>query len=696
MKPWQYWMIFLASFGVVLLAMGWISIMALSLERGQAYAAQQAAVEEKVRLALWRMENALSPMLARESARPYGAYASFYPVERAYTKTFDEIGQSEILIASPLLTESVPTVILHFQIDPDEHMSSPKVPSAPGRDKSISAFGNGPMIDRSAARLREFETRIDRRRLRVEVLDRKRETLRGQASEEARPEANIMVAAAAAPAATREEAEAAVQTLADQSVALQEAGPRNADAPPAQAAAISPQVVAKETQKNALEWNSRSQLQQKAMNNAQADWVAADAESASGAESVGHVQKAKVPRAKGDVLSKSEDVRSAKVSGSKAPAKAQALSAKSGAPKERVKEPPSVTVREGVMKPLWIGDMLLLARRVTVSGKDYVQGCWLDWDGIRKELLEQVRDLLPAADLAPAGNVERDMEGRLLAGLPLRLVPGRTADAPLKGMTPVRVALVIAWTCVLIGAGAVGVLLAGVVTLSERRASFVSAVTHELRTPLTTFRMYAEMLSEGMVPDEARRKEYLSTLCAEGNRLSHLVENVLAYARIERGRARGHTEVTTAGDIIGRLKDRLEQRTAQAGLSLVVDENGEAQALQVRTDVSAVDQILFNLVDNACKYAANGGDKRIHLETAQENGSLCLRVRDHGPGISAEDAKRLFRPFSKSAKHAAETAPGVGLGLALSRRLARQMKGDLRICPRVTDGACLELILPAV
>ena len=81
-------------------------------------------------------------------------------------------------------------------------------------------------------------------------------------------------------------------------------------------------------------------------------------------------------------------------------------------------------------------------------------------------------------------------------------------------------------------------------SLSERRGAFVSAVTHELRTPLTTLRMYTEMLADGMVPDEPRRRSYLQTLRAEADRLGHLVENVLAYSRLERNR-RGLRAVTT-------------------------------------------------------------------------------------------------------------------------------------------------------
>ena len=207
--------------------------------------------------------------------------------------------------------------------------------------------------------------------------------------------------------------------------------------------------------------------------------------------------------------------------------------------------------------------------------------------------------------------------------------------------------------------------------------------------------MYSEMLAEGMVPDETKRKSYLSTLCSEANRLSHLVENVLAYARLERGSARSRVERVSLGQLLERVKDRLDQRAGQAGMKIVIDSDASALQTPVHVDVSAVEQILFNLVDNACKYAApTATEKLIHLEALPDGKFAMLRVRDHGQGISAEGAKRLFQPFSKSAHEAAHTAPGVGLGLALCRRLSRSMGGDLRLEALTRGGACFVLTLP--
>jgi len=357
-------------------------------------------------------------------------------------------------------------------------------------------------------------------------------------------------------------------------------------------------------------------------------------------------------------------------------------------------QPTTFSVGQEVMTPLWSGDMLILARRLVVNGEEYVQGCWLDWPAIRKSLLDGIKDLLPSAQLEPVKAGEKGEPSRMLAALPVRIVPGTAGAASGQPASPIIMSLVIAWGCVLVAAGAVGALLWGAVSLSERRGAFVSAVTHELRTPLTTFRMYTEMLSEGMVREESKRKGYLETLRLEAARLSHLVENVLCYARLENKRGTLAAEMMTVADLIANVEGRLRERAAQAGMELVAD-TGDAGGISVTVDESVVLQILFNLVDNSCKYAAGAEDKRIHLEAEARGEAAALVVRDHGPGVAKEDEKKLFKPFSKSAREAANSAPGVGLGLTLSRRLARDMGGDLALDGSADRGAAFVLTLPA-
>jgi signal transduction histidine kinase len=351
-------------------------------------------------------------------------------------------------------------------------------------------------------------------------------------------------------------------------------------------------------------------------------------------------------------------------------------------------------VNEGVLRPVWVGDILLLVRRVSVGKSIYVQGAWLNWPAIHAGLLASSQDLLPEADLRPIDEEGAAHAERRLAALPARLVPGSLPPEPRPAVSMARLTLAVAWCGILLAALAVGALLLGTVSLSERRGAFVSAVTHELRTPLTTFRLYTEMLAEGMVQSEEKQRAYLQTLKAEAERLNHLVENVLAYARLERGRGPARPETVTARDLVDRMEDRLAAHARQHGMDLAVEVEERIAHAQVRTDVSTVEQILLNLVDNACKYAAAAADRRIHLAVKGVEGHVEVSVRDHGPGIARTDRRRLFRPFSKSAREAANSAPGIGLGLALSRRLARTLGGDLRLDETVRDGASLDLLLP--
>lgn len=359
----------------------------------------------------------------------------------------------------------------------------------------------------------------------------------------------------------------------------------------------------------------------------------------------------------------------------------------------KVASPPgrATPIRLGRLEPLWLGHELVLARRVQVGEDLLVQACWLDWPELRGTLLAAVQDLLPEASLEPAG--EDADPARRLAALPVKLLAGRPAAAPAASSGREGLPLAAAWGLAALALAAIGTLLSGLAALGERRAAFVSAVTHELRTPLTTFRMYADMLAEGMVPPE-RQPEYLETLRREAERQAHLVENVLAYSRLERGRYRAVRETLSAADLVAGLRDGLAAQAARAGMDLVGPDPESLASLRVVADRSAVERILSNLVDNACKYARQAGDRRIHLEGRADSRAVWLSVGDHGPGVARADLRRLFRPFHKSASEAAQSAPGVGLGLALSRRLARAQGGDLRVEPWEGGGARFALRLP--
>ena len=123
-------------------------------------------------------------------------------------------------------------------------------------------------------------------------------------------------------------------------------------------------------------------------------------------------------------------------------------------------------------------------------------------------------------------------------------------------------------------------------------------------------------------------------------------------------------------------------------------DSGSTGSLPLTIDVEAVGQILSNLVDNAAKYAPNNDEASIHLRTFVENGTLNLKVRDHGPGVPTDKVRAIFKPFDRGGRDPSDPVPGIGLGLALARGLARDLGGNLTLEHPVDGGACFHLVLP--
>lgn len=332
----------------------------------------------------------------------------------------------------------------------------------------------------------------------------------------------------------------------------------------------------------------------------------------------------------------------------------------------------------GDFRASWFeGSLFLIRRGMTL--KSFAQGTLVDDAALREILLAEARPLLPDSSLVPSGNGGDDSYN--LASFPFNLRPGYFGAPQESIPQTISASLLAGWLAATVALLTAYFLIANVMKLSERRASFVSAVTHELRTPLTTFRLYSDMLSSGAVREE-KRPIYLNVLSREADRLSHLVENVLAFSQIERGSARSTVSEIELNVLLASYSERFATRLDAAGLKL---ELIPSEPITTKLDASALEHILFNLIDNAAKYAAASESPVVTITTAVRKGKIEIRVIDHGPGIPEAECRRIFRPFHKSAKQAAETKPGVGLGLALSKRLADSMGGSLS-CARRADG----------
>ena len=227
-----------------------------------------------------------------------------------------------------------------------------------------------------------------------------------------------------------------------------------------------------------------------------------------------------------------------------------------------------------------------------------------------------------------------------------------------------------------------GVLLVLEITRERResmlKTGFVSNVSHELKTPLTAVRLSAEMLREGRVKEEAQAR-YLDVIVRESERLTRLVDNVLVFGRLERGRRKFNLEARDVNELLS-VAEAQCPRVEAAGLTLTVR---PAPAPVVRTfDLDAVGQVIVNLIDNAVKYAASGKSVEVSVGERGE-----IAVADRGPGIAAKHRSRIFERFYRCDDSITAKSSGSGLGLSIASRLMTGMGGELAFAPRTGGGA---------
>lgn len=336
------------------------------------------------------------------------------------------------------------------------------------------------------------------------------------------------------------------------------------------------------------------------------------------------------------------------------------------------------------------GENLIYMRSVPTTHGNAAEGFVIDAAKLAARLLPLVEPELkaPEIDFARKGEVAN------LAPLPLVLRPGNHIELPDTEARKEALSSTVtaAWVTSALSIIILFSLLAFYARLERRRSDFVSAVTHELRTPLTSFNLYTEMLRDAKLSPE-KVAEYHETLYQESRRLGHLVENVLSFSRLTRGKVRERQDCAPCGKLLPGLFDKVGEQLRKAGFQFTQAVDNRTGLLSLRTDLLSVEQILTNLADNAIKYAA-GKHAAVNIQAIQTHRALAIRFTDNGPGISDSARKQLFQPFSRSAKAAAGSKPGIGLGLALSRDLARSIGGDLKLERSDDSGTTFLLTLP--
>jgi signal transduction histidine kinase len=230
------------------------------------------------------------------------------------------------------------------------------------------------------------------------------------------------------------------------------------------------------------------------------------------------------------------------------------------------------------------------------------------------------------------------------------------------------------------------------VRLAQQKTDFVSNVSHELKTPLTSIRMFADLLAEKRVPDEERQATYLRIIAAEASRLTRLINNVLDFARLERGAPPGEHRDCDLVDCVRDVADTCGPHLEAAGVSFRLEV--ESETLPIRGDRDALAQIILNLISNAEKYGGNDVQVRVRRQETAAGALGCVDVLDRGAGIPAKDVKTIFEPFQRLDDSLSSGIPGSGLGLTLARRMARSHGGDVTYSARAGGGSCFTLTVP--
>ena len=229
---------------------------------------------------------------------------------------------------------------------------------------------------------------------------------------------------------------------------------------------------------------------------------------------------------------------------------------------------------------------------------------------------------------------------------------------------------------------------------SQMRSDFIANVSHELKTPLSLIRMFGELLATGKHKGEAMAREYAGIITRESERLSHLIDNVLDFARLERGKASYNFAEGHLDEVVERALDVFRHRLEKEKLRLRTEI--EANLPAVRMDEDAMTLVLLNLVDNAVKYAGDGGEVSVRLRRVP--GAVALSIADRGPGHRRRRAAAHLRALLPRRERArAQRArqrhrPGAGQAHRRGARRPRRGRehagagGDVhRLCPGRAD-----------
>jgi two-component system, OmpR family, phosphate regulon sensor histidine kinase PhoR len=225
--------------------------------------------------------------------------------------------------------------------------------------------------------------------------------------------------------------------------------------------------------------------------------------------------------------------------------------------------------------------------------------------------------------------------------------------------------------------------------IERMRSDFVANASHELRTPLASLTGFIETLQGAAKNDAKAKDEFLTLMKAQADRMAQLIDDLLSLSRIEISEHVQPTEMVNLTQITRQACDLLASVAADSECELKID---LPQSLSVIGDNNQLSQVVYNLIENALKYASVG--KVVEIHGCIENNVAILSVRDHGPGIASHHVPRLTERFYRVSVQDSRSRGGTGLGLAISKHILNRHRGKLLIRSEVGKGSTFSIQLP--
>jgi signal transduction histidine kinase len=226
--------------------------------------------------------------------------------------------------------------------------------------------------------------------------------------------------------------------------------------------------------------------------------------------------------------------------------------------------------------------------------------------------------------------------------------------------------------------------------LNKLKSDFISNVSHELKSPLTSIRMMTEMLHHNRVQTEERKSAYYSAMLEESEHLSHLIDNILDFSRMEDDRKKYNFADLNLDGLILKFLESTKEKIAESDFDIRY--NCTDQVPLIPADKDAILQVIYNLIDNAIKFS--GESRQIEISLVSKDDELQLCVKDYGIGIPIKDQEKIFDRFYRGAEPQRLGIKGSGIGLTIVKKITEAHKGHLTLQSRPGEGSTFCVHLP--